>query len=108
MRVLAEISFHELFRGDVHTLRVYTRWMYTRSERDARWLLRHGIIPYMPAPQAALRPAGGVLLYRGPEVATQVLASLRAQTELQVSGAAGIKRCGPSRRRVSAYFHSGR
>lgn len=48
VRVLAEISFQELFRGDVHTVRVYTRWMYTRSERDARWLVRHGIIPYMP------------------------------------------------------------
>jgi hypothetical protein len=46
VRVLAEISFESLFRGDVHTLRVYTRWMYTRSERDARWLLRHGVIPY--------------------------------------------------------------
>jgi len=49
VRVLAEISFKDLFRGDVHTLRVYTRWMYTRSERDARWLLRHGITPYLPA-----------------------------------------------------------
>lgn len=48
VRVLAEISFEELFRGDVHMLRVYTRWMYTRSEQDARWLLRHGMIPYMP------------------------------------------------------------
>jgi hypothetical protein len=52
VRVLAEISFERLFRGDVHTLRVYTRWMYTRNERDASWLLRHGIIPYMP-------PSGG-------------------------------------------------
>lgn len=49
VRVLAEISFDSLFHGDVHTLRVYTRWMYTRSERDARWLLRHGVIPYAPA-----------------------------------------------------------
>ncbi len=49
VRVFAEISFESLFRGDVHTLRVYTRWMYTRSERDARWLLRHGVIPYAPA-----------------------------------------------------------
>jgi len=48
VRVLAEISFESLFRGDVHTVRVYTRWMYTRSERDARWLLRHGVIPYAP------------------------------------------------------------
>jgi hypothetical protein len=49
VRVLSEISFERLFRGDVHTLRVYTRWMYTRNERDARWLLRHGIIPYLPS-----------------------------------------------------------
>jgi hypothetical protein len=48
VRVLAEISFRELFRGDDHLLRVYTRWMYTRSERDARWLMRHGVTPYNP------------------------------------------------------------
>ena len=48
VRVLAEISFADLFHGDAHTLRVYTRWMYTRNDRDARWLLRHGIIPYAP------------------------------------------------------------
>ena len=51
VRVLAEIGFEELFRGDAHTLRVYTRWMYTRGERDARWLLRRGIIPYAPEGQ---------------------------------------------------------
>jgi hypothetical protein len=48
VRVLAEISFRDLFRGEVHLLRVYTRWMYTRSEHDARWLMRHGIIPHAP------------------------------------------------------------
>ena len=48
VRVLAEISFRDLFRGDEHMLRIYTRWMYTHSERDARWLRRHGMIPYMP------------------------------------------------------------
>lgn len=48
VRVLAEISFESLFRGDVHTLRVYTRWLYARGERDARWLLRHGVIPFAP------------------------------------------------------------
>jgi len=48
VRVLSEISFADLFRGDTHMLRVYTRWMYTRSEQDARWLLRHGVIPYAP------------------------------------------------------------
>ena len=49
VRVLAEISFEELFPGDIHTLRVYTRWVYTRSQRDAQWLLAHGVIPYVPA-----------------------------------------------------------
>ena len=49
VRVLAEISFKSLFHGDEHMLRVYTRWMYTRSERDAGWLRRHGVIPYAPA-----------------------------------------------------------
>ena len=48
VRVLSEISFRDLFRGDVHMLRVYTRWMYTRSESDARWLMRHGITPHQP------------------------------------------------------------
>lgn len=52
VRVLADISFERLFHGDVHLLRIYTRWMYTRSERDASWLRRHGIIPYVP-------PGGG-------------------------------------------------
>ena len=48
VRVLAEISFADVFPGNSHTLRIYTRWMYTRSERDARWLMRHGVIPYAP------------------------------------------------------------
>ena len=48
VRVLTEISFADLFKGDVHTLRVYTRWMYTRSDRDARWLMRQGITPFDP------------------------------------------------------------
>jgi len=48
VRVLADISFERLFQGDAHLLRIYTRWMYTRSEHDARWLRRHGIIPYAP------------------------------------------------------------
>jgi hypothetical protein len=49
VRVLAEISFEQLFPGDVHKLRVYTRWMYTHGDADAKWLLRHGITPYKPA-----------------------------------------------------------
>jgi hypothetical protein len=47
VRVLAEISFQDLFPGDVHTLRLYTRWLYTRGEHDARRLMREGLIPYV-------------------------------------------------------------
>jgi len=46
--ILAEISFERFFAGDVHTLRVYTRWMYTQNDRDARWLMRQGLIPCVP------------------------------------------------------------
>jgi hypothetical protein len=48
VRVLTAISFEQLFPGDIHKLRVYTRWLYTRGERDAQWLLKHGVIPYAP------------------------------------------------------------
>jgi len=48
VRVLAAISFEQLFPGDVHKLRIYTRWLYTRGEQDARWLLQHGITAYTP------------------------------------------------------------
>jgi hypothetical protein len=48
VRVLAEISFRDLFPGDEHALRAYTRWLYTRSEVDARWLMKQGLIPYVP------------------------------------------------------------
>lgn len=48
VRVLTAISFEQLFPGDVHKLRVYTRWLYTHGERDARWLLDHGVTPYVP------------------------------------------------------------
>ncbi len=37
-----------MFRGDSQTLRIYTRWLYARGERDAPWLLRYGIVPYDP------------------------------------------------------------
>jgi hypothetical protein len=49
VRVLAEISFTELFPGDARTVRVYTRWLRTRGLQDAQWLLRHGIVPFDPA-----------------------------------------------------------
>lgn len=48
VRVLSEISFAELFPGDLRTVRVYTRWLRTRGRQDAQWLLRQGIIPYDP------------------------------------------------------------
>ena len=48
VRVLAEISFAELFRSDAQTVRIYTRWLRTRGRQDAEWLLRHGIIPSDP------------------------------------------------------------
>lgn len=49
VRVLSEISFAELFPGDLRTVRVYTRWLRTRGRQDAEWLLRQGLIPYDPA-----------------------------------------------------------
>lgn len=48
VRVLAEISFEQLFPGDEQKVRVYTRWLRTRGRRDAEWLLRHGIVPVEP------------------------------------------------------------
>jgi len=48
VRVLAEISFEQLFPGEEQKVRVYTRWLRTRGPRDAEWLLRHGIIPVEP------------------------------------------------------------
>ncbi len=48
VRVFAEISFRDLFPSDAQALRVYTRWLYTRSERDALWLIQRGMIPVRP------------------------------------------------------------
>jgi hypothetical protein len=48
VRVLSELTFEEMFRGDAHTVRVYTRWLRTRGSQDAQWLLRRGIVPYDP------------------------------------------------------------
>lgn len=50
VRVLTAISFEQLFPGDTHKLRVYTRWLYTHGQDDARWLLSQGITPYAPPP----------------------------------------------------------
>jgi len=48
VRVLSELSFEEMFRGDTQTVRVYTRWLRTRGRQDAQWLLRRGIVPFDP------------------------------------------------------------
>lgn len=48
VRVLSEVRFEDMFRGDVETVRVYTRWLRTRGRQDAEWLLRHGITPIDP------------------------------------------------------------
>jgi hypothetical protein len=48
VRVLAEISFAELFPGNTHMVRIYTRWLRTRGLHDAQWLLRNGIVPVDP------------------------------------------------------------
>ena len=48
VRVLSELSFEEMFRGDTQTVRVYTRWLRTRGPQDAQWLLRRGIVPFDP------------------------------------------------------------
>jgi hypothetical protein len=44
VRVLAEISFEQLFPGEERKVRVYTRWLRTRGRRDYEWLLRHGLV----------------------------------------------------------------
>jgi hypothetical protein len=46
VRVLAEISWEQIFPGETHTVRIYTRWLRTRGKRDAEWLLRHGLVPF--------------------------------------------------------------
>ena len=48
VRVLTEISFAELFRGETQLVRIYTRWLRTRGQEDAQWLVRHGLVPVDP------------------------------------------------------------
>lgn len=48
VRVLSQMSLDRLFAGDQDTLRVYRRWLTTRSARDANLLLRRGVIPFAP------------------------------------------------------------
>jgi hypothetical protein len=48
VRVLTQISAHEIFRRDEDTVRVYKRWLHTRGQREADVLVRRGIIPFAP------------------------------------------------------------
>ncbi len=49
VRVLTDVSFETVFRGDRQTVRTYTRWLHTRSSRDAKWLMRRGVLPVAPS-----------------------------------------------------------
>jgi len=46
--VLSEIGFEQVARSDQSLVRVYTRWLHTRSRRDAQWLMRRGVLPVDP------------------------------------------------------------
>lgn len=48
VRVLSQMSLDELFASDRDTLRIYRRWLTTRSARDANLLIRRGVIPFAP------------------------------------------------------------
>jgi hypothetical protein len=48
VRVLAEISDREIFGRQQDTMRLYKRWLHTRSEREADLLRRSGVIPVAP------------------------------------------------------------
>ncbi len=48
VRVLTDISFEQVFRSDRQTVRTYSRWLHTGSQRDARWLMRRGLVPIRP------------------------------------------------------------
>ncbi len=48
VRVLGEISDQELFRRQQDTLRLYSRWLRTRGQREANLLVRRGLIPIAP------------------------------------------------------------
>lgn len=43
--VLGDISFNAFFAGDRQTMRVFTRWLHSRSPRDEAWLVKRGLIP---------------------------------------------------------------
>jgi len=48
VNVLTDISFEQMFRSDHHTVRMYTRWLRTGNQRDARRLMRSGLLPVPP------------------------------------------------------------
>jgi hypothetical protein len=48
VRVLTDVSFEQMFRSDRQTVRAYARWLHTGSQRDARWLMRRGVLPVPP------------------------------------------------------------
>lgn len=48
VRLLTDVSFEQMFRSDRQTVRAYSRWLHTGSERDARWLMRRGVLPVRP------------------------------------------------------------
>lgn len=48
VRVLADLSMEQLFRSDARVVRVYTRWLCSRGQRDGQWLMDRGIVPFAP------------------------------------------------------------
>lgn len=48
VRVFSEISLAQIFPGESQMVKIYTRWLRTRSKQDAQWLMRHGIVPVDP------------------------------------------------------------
>ncbi len=51
VNVLAEISDGDIFRQQQDTVRLYKRWLHTRSAREADRLVRRGVIPTAPDPR---------------------------------------------------------
>lgn len=48
VRVLSEISEHEIFRREQDTVRLYKRWLRTGGAHEADLLVRRGLIPFAP------------------------------------------------------------
>jgi hypothetical protein len=49
VNVLTDISFEQMFPSDHHTVRAYSRWLRTGNHRDARRLMRRGLLPVPPS-----------------------------------------------------------